>query len=433
MVVLLSRHRCEERRVETLRTELGSTTGRSKLDKEINIRSGVVGPLRGDIILVEDGLNRADGLTRATVDALVRLDVEHPAALVDAVNGTLFDTGLVLQIDTGLSDDVGHRRSRPSTYLFHTIVYGSRLVSRLPEHNLQGVPPVLEGSGAKAVMRISPADLGRRVTVRYDGAEGPSEAVGILTDWTDELVIVGRTGKTTRFPVSRLMSARVVRPEISAYDLQSVADQMWSGVERIRLGGWTLRRSTTGQTQQRANSVQIAGVPDRPIDEALSFVRGWYSQHGIRASLQVVDNSLWDNVFSAHGWDSIMPSVAMIHPRLEVRGTHGFAAVERDSERDAVWIDIRESPGPNSDILGTGRGTIVDGWLCISGVETRAAARRRGVATALMNELAAWALRRRISQGFLQVSALNAAGLGLYDSLGYVRHHGYHYWIPNAD
>ena len=40
---------------------------------------------------VVDRLNGTDGLTGTAVDALVRVDVEHPVALVDAVDRALPD------------------------------------------------------------------------------------------------------------------------------------------------------------------------------------------------------------------------------------------------------------------------------------------------------------------------------------------------------
>jgi hypothetical protein len=46
--------------------------------------------------------------SQAPVDALVGMDVEHPLALVDAVNRTLFDAGAVLEVYTRLGNDVGH-------------------------------------------------------------------------------------------------------------------------------------------------------------------------------------------------------------------------------------------------------------------------------------------------------------------------------------
>src|SRR5678809_1173932 len=47
-------------------------------------------------------------LARAAVDALIRVDVEHRLALVDAVHGADLDAGLVLHVDAGLSDDIRH-------------------------------------------------------------------------------------------------------------------------------------------------------------------------------------------------------------------------------------------------------------------------------------------------------------------------------------
>src|SRR6476646_1076892 len=70
----------------------------------------VVGePLGVDGVLVEDRGYGAHRLARTAVDAFVRLDVEHPRAFVDAVDGTLVDAGAVLHVDARLADRVGHR------------------------------------------------------------------------------------------------------------------------------------------------------------------------------------------------------------------------------------------------------------------------------------------------------------------------------------
>src|SRR5689334_11101856 len=65
-------------------------------------------PLGRYVSLEGDRLDRADRLARTAVHALVRVDVEHPVALVDAVDGALVDAGLVEQVDAGQRDDVGH-------------------------------------------------------------------------------------------------------------------------------------------------------------------------------------------------------------------------------------------------------------------------------------------------------------------------------------
>ena len=53
-------------------------------------------------------IDRADRFARAAVHALVRVDVEHALALVDAVDGAFFDACSVKHINAGLRDDVGH-------------------------------------------------------------------------------------------------------------------------------------------------------------------------------------------------------------------------------------------------------------------------------------------------------------------------------------
>src|SRR5664280_268596 len=79
-----------------------------RLGEEPGVVGGEVGPLPGDVVLVEDGLDRADRLAGSAVDALVRLDVERSLPFVDAVDRALFDAGPVQHVDARLGDDVGH-------------------------------------------------------------------------------------------------------------------------------------------------------------------------------------------------------------------------------------------------------------------------------------------------------------------------------------
>ena len=83
-------------------------------------------PFLGQRVLREDRLDRAFGLAGTAVDALLRIDHEHAAGLVDAVHGADVDTGLVLDIDAGLGDDVRHggllyRRQQGIDHLMWTL------------------------------------------------------------------------------------------------------------------------------------------------------------------------------------------------------------------------------------------------------------------------------------------------------------------------
>src|SRR5690606_34175751 len=107
--VLLRRQRRDQRVVLLDDAHLRRAAGRSELVEELDVGVVVLRPLVGGVVLVEDRLDRADRLAGAAVHALVRLDVEHPAALVDAVDGALVDAGAVLHVDAGQGDHVGHR------------------------------------------------------------------------------------------------------------------------------------------------------------------------------------------------------------------------------------------------------------------------------------------------------------------------------------
>src|SRR6266571_6946 len=91
--------------------DLRRAARRADVVEELDVRLVVVLPLVGHVVLVEDRLHRADRLTGAAVHALIRMDVEHALALVDAVDRALLDAGLVEQVDARLRDDVCHVRT----------------------------------------------------------------------------------------------------------------------------------------------------------------------------------------------------------------------------------------------------------------------------------------------------------------------------------
>ena len=108
VVVSLRRQILDDLWVVLGHADLGRATGRSELDEEIGVDLGVLAPLFGHIVFVVDRLDRADRLAGTAVDAFVGVYVQHPSALVNAVDRTFLDTGLVLEIDAGFGDRVRH-------------------------------------------------------------------------------------------------------------------------------------------------------------------------------------------------------------------------------------------------------------------------------------------------------------------------------------
>src|SRR3989475_780027 len=110
----LPRRRDPRRRGEG-RAVLGALSlrlaGRRGALKHVPVLRDVGLPLRRRVFLGKDSGDRALGLARAAVDALVGVDVELVLALVDAVHRAHVDAGAVFDVDAGFGDDVRHSRS----------------------------------------------------------------------------------------------------------------------------------------------------------------------------------------------------------------------------------------------------------------------------------------------------------------------------------
>lgn len=317
---------------------------------------------------------------------------------------------------------------------------------------------------------VSPADVGRRVTLRYrQDALGLThgEAAGVLDRWSGAgkhgiLMLRRRDDTTVRIPYDQVEVARIVPPELSAYAMEATAEEIWPPNEYEDAGHWRLRW-THGITG-RANSVRVAGPADRGFLAALEYVEQWYTERGGIPLLQVPDPSPMDEYFDEAGWTIQRRSRFMVNSTERLRNAVGTAAARADmvltasAEPDPDWIDLlvgddadarREMElilqHPNEDafvccrsidsgeMLGIGRGTIVGEWAGASAMVTAPGARRRGVGTAVMTKLAEWSQERGIAQWFLQVFSDSEPALALYDGLGFTIHHEYAYRAPAAE
>src|SRR3989441_1412428 len=95
--------------VERVQLSLGGRLDSGVVLEELLVQLDEVLPLIGRLVFREDRLDRAHGLASPAVDALVRMDVEHRLALIDAIHRTDLDTGLVLHVDARLGDNVRHQ------------------------------------------------------------------------------------------------------------------------------------------------------------------------------------------------------------------------------------------------------------------------------------------------------------------------------------
>ncbi|MFJ5676664.1 GNAT family N-acetyltransferase [Streptomyces sp. NPDC093097] len=330
-------------------------------------------------------------------------------------------------------------------------------------------------AGGRAEVRITHADVGKRVSVRRltgarSGEGAFTDAVGVLTSWDDGVLSITRSsGECVRIEESSLVAGKVVPaaparrrgPAATVRELQQVAARSWPAIETERLGEWELRAS--GGFTRRANSVLPLGDPGVPLDEALTLATRWYADRGLPALITVATGRADANEqlaaeLAARGWrDEAHTSVrtAALAPLADTgspqKGPEGTSRVLLSRQPDAGWLALYNRAGgtatdaalavltggpsvwfaqvaaPDGGTAAIGRLAVDGRWAGFAAVETAPARRRAGLATLVMAALAERALDEGASAAYLQVEADNAGALALYDGLGFTEHHGYHY------
>ncbi|MET9572635.1 GNAT family N-acetyltransferase [Streptomyces virginiae] len=320
-------------------------------------------------------------------------------------------------------------------------------------------------AGGLLEVRITPADVGKRVSVRrvetgLGGSPEFTDTVGVLTSWDQGvLLITKKNGQSVRITQSSLVAGKVVPaaparrrgPAASFEELTRVSARAWQPLESEPLGGWTLR-AAAGFTR-RANSVLPAGDPGIPLDDALARVTSWYAERDLPAYVQAATGApgtqeLLCAELERRGWASeasaevrigaLAPvgdvdapasgSVTLTRvPDEEWLGRYG-----RVSDPDVARRVLVQGPSVWFASLPGGRAIgrcVVDGrWAGFAAVTVDPAHRREGLATAVMAALARRALEEGASAAWLQVETDNAGALALYDGLGFSTHHVYHHF-----
>jgi ribosomal protein S18 acetylase RimI-like enzyme len=320
-------------------------------------------------------------------------------------------------------------------------------------------------AGGRLVVRISAADVGKRVSVRCLDETGVTQekftdTVGVLTSWDDGvLMITRRDGRSVRIAESALVAGKVVPaeparrrgPAASYEELARIAARGWQPVESERLGDWELR-AASGFTR-RANSVLPLGDPGLPLDEALAAVRRWYGARGLPAYVQTATGAAGTQEvlcaeLEARGWTREVTAELWTGALAPVADRPGDGVV-LSREADADWLARYQRKGVSEvalRVLGSGPSVwfatvpgedapaaigrcVVDGrWAGFAAVEVDPALRRRGLASTVMAALAQRALDEGASAAWLQVESDNAGARALYERMGFAAHHAYHHY-----
>ncbi|MGW9249265.1 GNAT family N-acetyltransferase [Streptomyces badius] len=323
--------------------------------------------------------------------------------------------------------------------------------------------------GGRLEVRITPADVGKRVSVRRRTNSGGTgveftDVVGVLTSWNDGVMaITRRSGESVHIVESSLVAGKVVPaaparrrgPAASFEELAAVTARAWQPVENETLGDWRLRAA--GGFTRRANSALPLGDPGLPLGEALGRVRRWYEERGLPAYVQTATGAegtqeLLCAELEGHGWRREVSAEVRIAALAPVGDREAeVSAVRLTREPDAAWLARYQrfsTPGPHVlRVLGSGPSVwfatvpgsgdapdaigrcVVDGrWAGFMAVEVAPEQRRRGLATAVMAALAGRALDEGASAAWLQVEEDNEGARALYDGMGFAGHHRYHHY-----
>lgn len=311
--------------------------------------------------------------------------------------------------------------------------------------------------------------IGTRVVLRYRLDE-PDESGHHLTDVVGPLrqvgsrsvVVEGRSG-AVEVALDRVVAAKVVPPRptrrgaphltISVDDLERVMIDAWPAPERADLGEWVLRAGR-GFTH-RANSVATPGSPGMPLPDAVDQVEAWYTTRDLPADLVVtgpvgftVAETALGALLLGRGYVAREPTLTYTASARQVGAHPVDPAVEVSRDLSEAWLtafgsyrDIDETAArailtgsPDqvfalvrgaAGVVGIGRLALAHGWGGLAAMWVAPAARRQGVAGAMLTSLARSAAAAGVLSLHLQVDASNAAARATYEGRGFVAHHAY--------
>ncbi|MDQ3930606.1 MAG: GNAT family N-acetyltransferase [Chloroflexota bacterium] len=238
--------------------------------------------------------------------------------------------------------------------------------------------------------------------------------------------------------------------------LDELAANAWPAPVQQQLESWKLR-AASGLTR-RANSVYTSGpMPQHP--DWLREVTGFYARRDLPVRFQISDGSppglvaLLDELgYSREAYTEVQTaSVAQVLAQrvgtvewevlnslyLEEAWLEAFLRIEGyDPALRDMYLTIMSAIGPaarfasvrlNREMVGVGMAVSERGWTGLFNIATAQHMRGRGVATAIVRDLAQWSAEQGAEHLYLQVMTSNEVAKRLYEKLGFSYLYGYHY------
>lgn len=238
---------------------------------------------------------------------------------------------------------------------------------------------------------------------------------------------------------------------ISVETLERLAARGWQADENAPLGEWLLRAA--GGFTGRANSALVVGDPGTDLAAAFAAVVDWYRSRDLppRLAVPLPTHEAVLAAATAAGWQDSWGAIVMVRPLDGLdRHLHGPGRVT--ATPSPQWLASYHYRGgalPDAgvrvlgrgdavgfaevvvegQVVAIGRGSVTDGWLGVTAVETAPTHRRRGLASTVLRVLTGWASDRGATDVYLQVDPTNTPAIAMYERAGFTVHHTYRYLV----
>jgi GNAT superfamily N-acetyltransferase len=301
-------------------------------------------------------------------------------------------------------------------------------------------------------LRISPSDLGRRVSVRHFDGSNLTDTLGILLSWTNDwpegFIQVEKKDKSIQKIVTgNIFAAKVIEPEIGSLDLERDSETTWVASEKEFINDWVLRFS--GNKSARANSCLLDGRPEENIDETFKKIIEWYRKRNAVAIIQSPKPGAFDESLKRNKFKEIDNAYYMIGD-AEKNNVTGVilestlsdkwfnAILNRDEEVSAriskelllsgSFVRFASIENDQGQIIATGRISASDKQAMVTTLWVNEKYRNQGLAKKIMKALSNAVAEIGHKKIVLQVLKSNLVAVKMYESLGYEVHHEYAYY-----
>lgn len=299
---------------------------------------------------------------------------------------------------------------------------------------------------------ITPADLGRKVSIRYRSGDQLTDVLGTLINWQDEkFTVLNKHNHEVSVTALDIVAAKVVAPEVSAAWVQSMALRLWQAKDSEQIGDWVLQ--ATGGATSRVNSALLVGLPDNEVDLSLQKVINWYQKRDLMPLVHLSSPGIFDTNLKkldfkkTHLIDFLTKKTADIKPEIDFiiensLSSEWLATVNQNNGEGRKVDDFTLKSGDfvrfislkqANKICATVRISAEAGFALVTNLWVSESLRNQKIAQNLMAAVEQLAASVGLDKIWLQVLHTNQPAQNLYKKIGYQLHHQYRYWAYTTD